>query len=451
MNDWANAEAHAERAHEFYEAGQWEKALDELKRALAVNPQQSEWHYGLGLTLEAMGRHEDAIKAFERVLELRGEDVETMVSLALNLNRASNPKRAIEMLEWVNEIDPTHERGYCLRVEAYMLLDEHEQAELMFYMARQCTDECPECHDYIAQSLAKRGDLDKALWCWHQAARIEPYYPGVYANLARIHWQRGHHIRAQRLFLKQLRQDPGDIDTLIELGRLLIEMDRDEEAGEKFRRVLELDPTIADARLHLGELALRAEQLEKADEELQIARKLDSNLPGIHLGLAQIAQQKRQYELAVSLVRDELKRKGHRVEQILDLARLLVDLDQPKPIPAVLTPLIEAHHGDPAYREQVVTALLYRGLAYTMRGEADRGVSDYRAAVKLEPHHTVAMQNLALTYLDNGKLMRAAFWLRQAERVLPYDPILRQLRFRLGVKRVAAAASRLVRPRRKAR
>ena len=32
MNDWSRAERHAEKAHEFYQDGQWDKALRELRR-----------------------------------------------------------------------------------------------------------------------------------------------------------------------------------------------------------------------------------------------------------------------------------------------------------------------------------------------------------------------------------------------------------------------------------
>jgi len=437
MNEWVNAEAHAERAHQFYEAGQWEKALSELKRALAVNPQQSEWHFGMGLTLEAMGRHAEAATSFQRVLDIRGEDVETMVNLALNLNRADQPKRAIGVLERVNHVDPSCEAGYCLRVEAYSRLDEHEKAEVMFYMARQIVDECPACYDYIAHSLAKRGQMDKALWCWHQTVRLEPYYPGVYSSLARVHWQRGHHVRAQRLFLKQLRQDPGDVDTLLELGRLLTEMGRDTEAGEKFRRVLELDSSIAEARLALGELALRAGDFDQAQRELEAARRLDPRLPGIYVNLAQIASQNGQAEQAVSLIEDELRLEDHRPVHLLDAARLLIDLDVPKRVPDMLTPLIKRYERDPSHREEVVTALHYRGVARSMLGQVDMGVCDYRRAVRLEPNHTLAMQNLVLAYIDRGRLERASYWLRRAGRVLPGDPILRQLKMRIVVKRVS--------------
>jgi tetratricopeptide (TPR) repeat protein len=441
MNDWSNAEAHAERAHQFYEAGQWDKALVELKRALAVNPNQSEWHFGMGLTLEALGRHADAAKAFERVLDLRGDDQETMINLALNLNRADEPARAIETLERVNEADHDCEKGYCLRIESYARLGDHESAEQMFYLARQIVDECPDCYNFIAHSLLLRGQLDKALWCWHQAVRLEPYYPGVYAALARVHRRRGHHVRSQRLYLKQLRQDPGDIDTLLELGELLMEMGRDADAGEKFRRVLEFDSGVAAARLHLGELALRAGDLDTALLEFEAARRLNHKLPGIYLGMAQVASMRNENDNALTLIRHEMRREGHHPNYLLDMARLLNDMDQPRDVPALLSPIIYQLGDEPPTREQSITALLYRGVARCMLGETDRGIADFRRAIRLEPKHTLAMQNLAIAYLDRGRLARAAYWIRRAGDVIPHDPALRQLKMRIVIKKAARLLS----------
>ena len=76
MSDWTEAEKHVERAHEHYEAGRWNDAETELREALALNPYRAEWHFNLGLTLEAAGRFEDAIRAFRDAHELDGWRVE---------------------------------------------------------------------------------------------------------------------------------------------------------------------------------------------------------------------------------------------------------------------------------------------------------------------------------------------------------------------------------------
>ena len=444
MNEWLDAEAHAERAQRFYETGQWHKALAALQHALDVNPAQSDWHYGLGLTLEAMGRHDEAATAFERVLELRGDDVEALLSLASNLTQADRPADALPLLERVNEIDPDLERGYCLRIEAYAALGDHENAEQMFYLARQVVDECPACYDFIAHSLTARGDWYKAIWCWHQTARLDPEYPGIYANLAKVHWRRGRYLRAQRLFVRQLKQDPGDIQTLLDWGRMLMEMGQSAQAGEKYRRALELDGKTAEARLHLGELDLRSGRLDDAMDKFEAACRLDPELPGAHLGMAVVFHQRRQNGKALISLRRELAHPGRSPEQTLQVARLLLDLHQPRRATEELTGLIDGGLQPPRGREHLVNALLCRGAARVKTGQVSRGIADYRRALRLAPDCAAAMLCLTRLCLDRGRLRHAAYWLGSARRLLPADAAVRQLRRRLFMARTGILARRIM-------
>src|SRR4029078_3217836 len=64
MSDWLDAEAHAHKAQEMYQRGRWAEAEAELRKALSLNPDQAEWHYNLGLTLEAAGRARDPLEDY---------------------------------------------------------------------------------------------------------------------------------------------------------------------------------------------------------------------------------------------------------------------------------------------------------------------------------------------------------------------------------------------------
>ena len=44
MSKWFDAEEHADRALEMYERGRWAEAEAELRKAIALNPDQPEWH-----------------------------------------------------------------------------------------------------------------------------------------------------------------------------------------------------------------------------------------------------------------------------------------------------------------------------------------------------------------------------------------------------------------------
>lgn len=443
MSDWFKAEFHAEQAHQFYEAGQWEKAVDELKIALAVNPHQAEWHLGMGLALEALDRHEEAASSYARVLELRGDDVETLQLLAVAQLRTDEPAAAISTLERATAIDPNFEPAYCHRILAHAQLDEHDKAEEMFYLARQIVEHCPSCYDHIGHSLASRGLFDKAIWCWQQALKHDSQYPGAYANMARAYWHKNQPQRAYTMYVQQLRQEPGDIETLLDMGNLLMDLQRHAEAGEKFRRVLELDPTVATAHLHLGELALMAGHHDAAQASLEMAGRIDPELGGVHLCLAQVALARKQPRIARTELDAELQRSERSPHHNLDLARLLIEIGNPGPVVDLLTPLIDQAGAELVDDKRIASALLYRGVAQLITGKLEAGIADCRASVRCDKNQTLAMYNLSLAYQQQGRLTRSRYWLERACSLKPRDLQLRRLRWRLFKQTIHARIDRL--------
>ena len=230
---------------------------------------------------------------------------------------------------------------------------------------------------------------------------------------------------------------------LMQLGTLLIEMDRFPEAREKFHRVLEQDPTMAEAHLHLGELALMEGQLESASSEFEMTQRLDPDRPGVPLGLAKIAIRRNRADLARHFVQAELQREGHNPLQIIELASLLIDLRLPLQAVKLLTPLID--DSDERFAmldDRLATAMLYRGVAWILMGKTEAGIGQCRQAVKLVPDNLLAMQNLILAHLNQGQIKRSAYWLRRATCLKPDDPVLRKLKSRLWRARIAAALRR---------
>ncbi len=462
MNPWNNAEHHAEKAYRFYESGQWTKALDELKQALAVNPQQSEWHFGMGLTLEALHRYDEAIDSYRQVLTLRGDDAEVLTHMAAAQIRSDRAHDAITTLEALEQLEPDNESSYCYRIAAYAQIGEHEQAELMFYLAQQVNDRCPQCYDHLARSLVVRDQLDRAVWCWQHTLHLDPHYPDAHANLARAYWQKGQLERANHYYILQLREDPGDTDTLLQLGHLLTEMGRRTQAREKFSRVLEMDPTATDAYLHLGELSLLAGRLDAAVTELEMAARLAPDRPGVHLGLAKVAWRRKQTTLAKKYLLSETQRQGHTPGQSLELARMLIEMRLLKEAIHALAPLIKKptddDHPDPTDQQRAY-ALLYQGVALILGDNFQAGVRYCRGAIHLgnwgyaklttpsqaekpaasttpgalrhKHPYIAALQYMIEAHLQLAQWGRAAYWLDRARRIEPQNRDFKRLRHRL--------------------
>src|SRR5208282_2263237 len=101
---------------------------------------------------------------------------------------------------------------------------------------------CPHCYYNIALGLHSRGLFDKAIYCWQKALDLDDHHAQVHLRMAEAYWQKGELEKARQHYVQELRRQPGDTQTLLDLGRLLLEMGRLEEAGEKFRRAIELAP-----------------------------------------------------------------------------------------------------------------------------------------------------------------------------------------------------------------
>ena len=164
MNDWHNAEEQVERAHELYEAGRWDEAEAALRQALAVNPYQAEWQFNLGLTQEAAGRLDDAVKAFRAAFELSEEsDPQAALILGATLIDLDRAKESIQWLERALELSPASVDAHVHLIDAFALLEKHDDAELHFYMAIQLNPNHPGAHAALAESLLDRKEFDRAV------------------------------------------------------------------------------------------------------------------------------------------------------------------------------------------------------------------------------------------------------------------------------------------------
>ncbi len=429
MNDWVDAEEHVERAHEAYEAGRWDEAETELRRALSLNPHQAEWQFNLGLTLEAAERHDAAATAFRASFELRDrQDASSATAVAINLIRAEKASQAIEWLEIAERLEPNSASPFVHKIDAYSELGDHESAELAYYLGQQADPENPDLYSAMADALLDRKDFDRAIWCLRETARISPEMARVNARLAQAYAATGRQERARQLYHRELRLDPGDIDTLLDLGDLLVEMNRFVEAGEKYRRILELEPDHPDAHFALGELADRLERYDEATVQFDVVLRLDPNHPDARRRLAGLLladgkedSTRRARELLTGELACIGLESNRDAEVLEELGQLLLDADMAAEGVRVFERVLVLRPKDHIAEHNL-------SVAFLELGDFDRGTDRAKAALRLNPRFVPAMHNLALAHLRRKEWIRARYWARQAARVDPDDVALRRLR-----------------------
>ena len=435
MNDWNDAERRVERAAELYEQRKLQEAVDELRAAIAINPYNSGWFFNLGLTLDELDRPDEAIEAYRQALEIDPNDLQTMNRLGMCQHRIGKLKNALTTFQKIEVIDPSFEPSYCNRILTYTEMGDHEKAEEMFYLARLYKEHCPRCYYYMGVSLNERAAYDKAIFCWRKTLDLDEDHPEAHVRIAEALWAKGELEQARRHYLAGLRQDPGSTDTLLDLGELLVEMGRSDEAGEKIRRAIEMSPDEPAAHYAYGTWLLGRGHEEQAVVELCKTLRLDPTFPGAHLHLARIHHRRKEVNEARRHLRGELLLKPEDPAILLRLGNLLMDTGESRLATATLKRLVQI---------QPTSARAWINLACALftRQRYTDGIDCCRRALACDGDNLVAIFNLALAHELLHKYDEAMDWARHGLLKEPKDISLQKMELRL---RVLQLKSRVVR------
>jgi Tfp pilus assembly protein PilF len=194
-----SSEEYDERAHQLYNEGQYEEALEVLREGLALYPHSVELHIGvgyarlareeyawarksfeealildpehedalagLGETLMKFGQQEAGVKTFRRILELGyRDDIDLMLQAGRALFRESLFDQAREFFEIAVQQAPEMAEAVALLGYTHHRLGEEDSAVSMLRRALQIDDDHAEARIYLANILYDRGDYEAALY-----------------------------------------------------------------------------------------------------------------------------------------------------------------------------------------------------------------------------------------------------------------------------------------------
>lgn len=438
MSDWYEAEQRVQRARALFEQHQWEQALVELREAVALNPYNSGWLFNIGLTLDELGRFDEAIQAYRDCLQIDEANILAMNHLAVDMCRIGRYQQSLKVFEQIQQIDPSFEPAYCNRITVYTEMGDHARAEEMFYLARLYKDRCPHCYYSIGTSLFQRGLYDRAIYCWQQVIDDEPSHFPAYVRLAEAYWKKGELESARRHYLFALQHDSGNIELILALGRLLTQSDSHREAGEKFRLAVELAPDHPSTNYCLGRWLFHEGRMDQAMAAFQRVLQLDPTYPAAHLRLAEIAYAQQDIEAARMHLRGELTLRPQDVQLLSELSELLARCGDQRAAIACLRRVVQL---EPSRWR----AWQNLGVLLCQLGRLDEGVHCYRRALRGHREDPSLLFNLALGYLLLRNYRRARTIVRRGLRIAPGDRSLQNLSLRIRVSKLVHRFRALVR------
>ncbi len=421
MNEWFEAEQRVERAQQLTESHRFAEALAELDAALAINPHNAAWHAQRGFLLDELGEPDQAVEAYQHSLSIEPDDREVMLALGHALLNMGRYARAANLLQDLIRKQPEFESAYCPLIGAYCELGQHEKAEEVFYLAQERDDSCPNCFFYIGVSLATRGQLDRALYCWRRVLELDPTYVGVNRHIAEAHRRRGDLEKAREYLLNELRGDAGNTDLLCELGELALQAGDVAAAASKFSQVLELDPEHISAKYAQGRILLATGKVEEAikcfEQVEEIADIEEEDLLDYHLKFGEALLLQNRLPEARRRLEKALAEGDPSDDLFMIMGNCLLSDGKPNEAAEYFRRLIArdaknsfAHH--------------HLGLAMMRMGRYEAGLQHCLAAIENRPDFAVAMYNAAIGYTLLGRWKEAKSMLQRAVKQDPTNELI---------------------------
>lgn len=438
MNDWFDAEQRAERAQQLTEARRWREALSEIDAALEVNPTNVLWLGQRAFLLDQLENFEEAVSAYEEALKVEPQEKELLLRLAIDLARVGRFSTALDTFHRLTDHHPDYEPGYCFQIAAYAELGQHEKAEEAFYLAQQLKDDCPQCFFHMGLSLAERSEFKKAIYCWNRVLELDPEFEGVKGLIARGYRGMSDFEKSEEFYLAAIREEPGEIDLLYEMGDLLAETGNLNGAMAKFRQVIELEPDHADAHFALGHVSLQADDAETALTCFDRVREFDPDRAGLDLQQGSACLRLGRLKDARRHLKRAAVNEPENRDALMLLGNCLLRLHEPKPAADVFRSVLaldaelpHAHHN--------------LGVCCFMLGQHALGIEHCRRAIELKPDYRIAIIKCALGYQRLGQFGEARAMIEYGLGIDPENAFLGELRARLWRVRIRYIFGRIFR------
>jgi tetratricopeptide (TPR) repeat protein len=251
-----------------------------FRAALAIRPDSSPAHLGLGNALYDTKDLEGAIACYQKALERDPRSATAHLGLGRVLAVKEDLDGAIACFNKAIEFDPKYALAHSNLGRALYKKEDAAGAIACYEKAIKFDPKLAHAHFNLGYALNAKGDLPGAIACYEKAIELDP-------NNAEAHYNLGNVLKAQQdvagaiaCYKKALDCNPKYSAAHYNLGRALHAKKDLDGAIACYQKAITLDPTHAEPHCNLGQALRNQGQFAKALKELKIGHELGSKQPG---------------------------------------------------------------------------------------------------------------------------------------------------------------------------
>ena len=297
-------EAHSQRAQQYLEQGNLDKARVELKSALTMDNSSVSTLLALADIAEQRGELRAAAVYFTHVLELSSSNVDASIGLARIQVLANNAEESLALTRRVLDKDPEHVKALTTHASALILQGQFGSALVSVNRALRFMPDDEEGLILLAWLLQNSRQYDAALETLQKAVELKPDSVRLIRNYAQLALFMNRHELAIAAHQRLLELLPNDPEQAYQMARLLLHLNRAEEAENAMRERLMLVPEDLDASLLLTEALIEQDRSDEAKEQVQLLLDTRKGLPELALLIADLYERTGSSQQAIDAYRE---------------------------------------------------------------------------------------------------------------------------------------------------
>jgi tetratricopeptide (TPR) repeat protein/tRNA A-37 threonylcarbamoyl transferase component Bud32 len=244
--------------------GRHEDAVRAFDDGIIKAPRNADLWAKKGDSLAALGSMKDAIKCYDKSLILNHRKPETWVSKGNVLFLLNDYEKAMFCFNNALKVDPDNADVWIKKAIYYNLICAPQEAIECIERALRINAKSAEAWYTRAQAHEALGQYQEAVQCTLRALEENPLWGDVWHLQAMLHSQLGDHESAIESYNKVIEMNPQKVDALLGKARSLFLICRFNESLEQIAAVLKVDGTNLEALELKGDSLFHLKDKEEA-------------------------------------------------------------------------------------------------------------------------------------------------------------------------------------------
>ena len=248
-----NEQKYVKNGLDYAAKGDFDKAIQNLNKAVELNPQYSLAYYNRAYVYSEIGKIDNALSDYSKAIECNPKDALAYSNRGkLLFDKYNKLDQAMSDFNKAIEIEPGNGKFYYNRGLLYDVQGNSEAALKDYTKAIELIPSYSDAYNNRGGVYTAQGDLDKAISDYNKSIALDPNSDKAYTGRGAAYIRKGSIEIGMQDLNKAIELSPKNADAYVNRGNAYAYLKNNDASISDLNKAIELNPSVANAHYNLG-------------------------------------------------------------------------------------------------------------------------------------------------------------------------------------------------------